>query len=155
MMCIPHWIWGGTLSPVTDDPAMARPLRPVMDAFSSWHCPAGWAPPTSCGRARCTHFLIKSLGLITCLWYVGRVVLLAVGWIIFLGLFFPVHFALRGHDTLRGQIEVSMRWHVDHVSFDLTFKQSNQMFFLRGYLAWIWFRLWCALSAERPGGVYL
>jgi glycerol-3-phosphate O-acyltransferase 3/4 len=40
-----------------------------------------------------------------CILFPIRVVLLAVGWIIFLGLFFPVHFALRGHDTLRGQIE--------------------------------------------------
>jgi hypothetical protein len=35
-----------------------------------------------------------------------RVVLLAVGWIIFMVLFFPIHMALKGHDTLRKQLEV-------------------------------------------------
>jgi hypothetical protein len=32
-------------------------------------------------------------------------VLLTVGWIIFLGLFFPIHIALKGHDTVRKQLE--------------------------------------------------
>jgi glycerol-3-phosphate O-acyltransferase 3/4 len=35
----------------------------------------------------------------------NRVVLLAVGWIIFMALFFPIHMALKGHDTLRKQLE--------------------------------------------------
>jgi glycerol-3-phosphate O-acyltransferase 3/4 len=41
------------------------------------------------------------------MWEGNRVVLLTVGWIIFLGLFFPIHIALKGHDTVRKQLEVS------------------------------------------------
>ncbi|CAM6037170.1 unnamed protein product [Sphagnum compactum] len=47
------------------------------------------------------------LGVIVryCILFPIRVVLLTVGWIIFLGLFFPIHIALKGHDTLRKQLE--------------------------------------------------
>lgn len=54
-----------------------------------------------------------------------RVVLLLLGWIIFLGLFFPVHMALKGHETLRGQLEVSMQRQSCHLDTE----ESRQTWF--------------------------
>lgn len=49
-----------------------------------------------------------------------RVLVLTIGWIIFLSAFIPVHFLLKGHDKLRKNLEVQivlLHFYTYHVLF--------------------------------------
>ena len=45
-----------------------------------------------------------------------RVIVLTIGWIIFLSLYMPVHFLLKGHDKLRKKIEVWLSVYLCYIS---------------------------------------
>lgn len=81
---------------------------------------------------------------------VNRLILLAVGWIIFLGLFFPIHAALKSHDRLRCQIEVSLT--TDNVYGLISLEGAD---FLKGFGKAHPDSCYVVLWTERFGGVYL
>lgn len=60
-----------------------------------------------------------------CLGWICRVIVLTMGWIIFLSAFIPVHCLLKGHDKLREKIEV---WNVTCFRFSYNYCSASLWF---------------------------